>query len=175
MRSEDYAFYTIVNDGIMCDARGGPATDGSYLKITLPDSDTSTPTGGFTPVGDPTFSWLQSASDYCQAGRCALCPCGRRSDSTSAVALSACACVSAHAARRGECTASIRTRRASPIVRRYDTTSWMYTNYPCTEVRTRLMKDGRRAFSHVTPARPSHMHTRLRRAGGHSPSRTLVM
>jgi hypothetical protein len=98
MRSEDYSSYKIVNDGVMCDARGGSANDGSYLKITVPDTDINVPTGGYSPVGDPTFSWLQSAGQYCQAGR-------------------------------------------------YDTTSWMYTNYPCTEVATRIMGDGRREFS----------------------------
>ena len=27
------------------------------------------PTGGYSPVGDPTFSWLQNTPAYCTAGK----------------------------------------------------------------------------------------------------------
>ena len=72
MRTEGFESYSIKNEGKLCNARGGSATDGSFLKMMIPDTDTNGPAGGYSPTGDPTFSWLQSAGQYCQAGRCVL-------------------------------------------------------------------------------------------------------
>jgi hypothetical protein len=117
MRTEGFTAYYIKNEGVMCNARSGPAcpppppgggkaptcTD-PYLKQNILDSDENSPAGGYTPTGDPSYSWLQNSGLYCQVGR------------------------------GGTATGG------APDV------NWMYTNYPCTEVTTVIQGDGRRRF-----------------------------
>jgi hypothetical protein len=88
---DGYDSYTIPNEGKMCNVRTAP--DKTALKITVPDSNTNSPTGGYSPVGDPSFYWLQDQNYYCN--------------------------------KPGD---------EKPGVDAPMNPSWMYTNWPCTEL-----------------------------------------
>merc|ERR1719240_681618 len=95
MRTQDFQEYIIKNENTACIAKASTVF-GSAPKLSILDSDPASPTDGFSPVGDPTFSWLQSQNEYCQAGRGAENP------------------------------------------------TWMYENYPCTEILTKLVDSNTR-------------------------------
>lgn len=62
-----YSKYTIANEGKMCQVRS--ASDKTAVKVMIPDLDPSSATGGFSPVGDPNWFWLQDEDYYCNTAK----------------------------------------------------------------------------------------------------------
>jgi hypothetical protein len=62
-----YSKYYIENEGKMCIPRTSTTKDA--IKVMVPDSSPASSTTGSSPVGDPSFFWLQDEDYYCNTAK----------------------------------------------------------------------------------------------------------